>query len=486
MQSTLFVALAVTAVAHATPSASILLGASDSLSAWSSKDLSISSTDLPWRSGSKYLVLTYNISGGSWGDSFQLTNPSASLGVIPNATGLVLSVFQPPPLPLVDANVQLTAVDAHGQWQGCTIALSAAGWTNLSLSFGADSTCSSWANGPLALPLQQLMFGRKRSDAPIAGFIGFGDLAVVSDAPPSALPLPLTVRLLQPLPETSGVLTVGDGAGVAPGIEITNRFLGDCEVQLIVRMRVSAGPMGAGAGGWDGGWTNCTPPGPTVTVRGWSAVNLTCAVSAVAPAYVLVQAHYSGGSCWQEGRNIESVWEAGVAVVPPQPQRGAPIVARNVRPNVFGGQMEPSPAAAAAIGMWTIRNGPLWRWLQWSDCWEPACLDWAMYDAPLHLSAAGIEVMVDAREMAPPWAQCKNSSGPTWASIPGIPHYGDYVRCEYVDTHAFSLACTLLGCISKVQLPSTSHSPRFARTPLNRPDAHARALRRRRDDDRDK
>ena len=31
-----------------------------------------------------------------------------------------------------------------------------------------------------------------------------------------------------------------------------------------------------------------------------------------------------------------------------------------------------------------------------------------------------------------------------------------------------SLACTLLGCISKMHLPSASYTPYFARTPLNR------------------
>jgi len=43
-------------------------------------------------------------------------------------------------------------------------------------------------------------------------------------------------------------------------------------------------------------------------------------------------------------------------------------------------------------------------------------------------SAAGLEVMIDAREIAPPWAAFSNTSGPSWSEFPGPDHYDDYVR----------------------------------------------------------
>jgi hypothetical protein len=39
-----------------------------------------------------------------------------------------------------------------------------------------------------------------------------------------------------------------------------------------------------------------------------------------------------------------------------------------------------------------------------------------------------MQVMIDARELPPPWARAKNDSGGAWSEIPGPDHYGDYQR----------------------------------------------------------
>jgi hypothetical protein len=103
------------------------------------------------------------------------------------------------------------------------------------------------------------------------------------------------------------------------------------------------------------------------------------------------------------------VVEGAVALVLPQP----PLVprTRNVYPGVFGGQMFPSSAAAAIIGMRTVRSGPLWEWSQPNECWnETTCFDWSFYDDIFSSSAAGIEVRisVECQRVIPRalWCDC--------------------------------------------------------------------------------
>ena len=81
------------------------------------------------------------------------------------------------------------------------------------------------------------------------------------------------------------------------------------------------------------------------------------------------------------------VLEGAVAVVLPQP--ALEIKTRNVNPGVFGGQMFPNDASAAAIGMRTVRSGPLWEWSQPNECWnESTCFDWSFYDGIFSSSGA--------------------------------------------------------------------------------------------------
>ena len=138
-----------------------------------------------------------------------------------------------------------------------------------------------------------------------------------------------------------------------------------------------------------------------------------------------MRATVAGSECWTASDEAMVV-EGSLALVMRQPSYTP--VTRNAHSAVFGGQMEHSAAAAAAIGMWSIRNGPLWRWNQGRECWDASCFDWSFYDGVFELSEAGIEIMIDARELCPPWASARNNSGPTWASIPGPEHYDDYVR----------------------------------------------------------
>jgi hypothetical protein len=77
----------------------------------------------------------------------------------------------------------------------------------------------------------------------------------------------------------------------------------------------------------------------------------------------------------------------------------------------------------------STRDGPLWRWNQPGDCWNlSSCFMWSDYDGIFDNAAAGLDVMIDAREIAPPWAAAKNDSGPTWSEFPGPDHYADWQR----------------------------------------------------------
>jgi hypothetical protein len=187
-------------------------------------------------------------------------------------------------------------------------------------------------------------------------------------------------------------------------------------------MRNCTGSMGEGAGGFDS-WITCASNENLLAP--WTTLTLACDIPGTAPpGYVVMKAWMTASSCWTVNDTAQQL-EGGLSIL--SPRLLPPPVVRNNHTNVFGGQMTSSPAAAAAIGMLTVRHQPLWRWAQPAECWNlSTCFDWSFYDGAFPLSAAGIELMIDAREIAPPWAAAKNDSGPTWASFPGPSHYADY------------------------------------------------------------
>jgi hypothetical protein len=438
----------------ATTATALLLAATNSLTNWapcgdpSQCTLSVTSSPgevVPW-TGMPYISLSYNMSGNTWSTGL---GTSHHVQTTPDAFALTFSILQPN-LTLPSLKIGVTLIDAADKYFFSAPVL-VPGWQNLTLPFFDPSLWTPNTTAP-ALPLRQVSVGAQRI-ALGQGSLGFANLALLTNASATALPVQLEFALLQPRPDTSGVLVGGTpwaglhaaanapaagassspspspaaDAPVAVGVQVTNLYQSECTADLVVRMRAAAGPGGEPVGGWDA-WVPCAGGGSGVLVPAWSAVNATCVVdpAVVGSGIFSVQAVFNGSSCWRPENDTQTVWEAGVAVVPPQPPYTP--VQRNVRSNVFGGQMEPNAASAAAIGMVSVRSGPLWRWNQWSECWDPDCFDWSPYDAPFDLSAAGIEVMIDAREMCPPWAAWKNDSGATYSTVVGPANYPDYQR----------------------------------------------------------
>jgi hypothetical protein len=269
-------------------------------------------------------------------------------------------------------------------------------------------------------------------------WVGLADIAMVSTAE-TGFPSPVFHELVQPAPDTAGVLVAGSAEVAKLGAVFANRLERDCDVAVSVQARHSDGPMGELSE-----WANCGGTPPT-RLGPWETAELVCTIDASTSGagWTSLRSQLTASSCWGANDTVQ-VLEGAVAVVMPQP-----IVVpaqRNVNPGVFGGQMLPTPGGAAAwrIGMRTVRDGPLWHWNQPAPCWNlSTCFDWGFgYDNILKVATTGLEVMIDARELAPPWAAAKNDSGGAWSSIPGPEHYADYQRWMVVMLQRYGSVAT--------------------------------------------
>ena len=401
----------------------VLLGRGNTLSGWlfaspgGASALTVSELTAPW-SGLPFFNLTYDFSLGGWAAT--ISPDSAAILAVPGATALCFSVFRPG---AAGESMEVSLVDGSGTSRGSWPYLASPGWTNLTLPFNASDWLPRANGSSLQLPLQGLSIGAgKGNEQSSLGWLGLADVYLLTSAPPGSVPRPVVMGLVQPPGIGNGVLVAGAAPQGSPaallGVEVVNRLQAACAVNITVALRNSTGPMG------EGEWAACAA---STLLGPWAAATLSCAIPSDAPAgFVVMRAHFSSASCWSAS-DTEAVVEGSLAIVPPQPAYTP--VARNRHAAVFGGQMMSSPAAAAAVGMWSVRSGPLWEWSQPAECWDPLkCFDWHFYDDLLSLADAGLEVMIDARELAPPWAAARNGSGPTWASIPGPEHYPDYVR----------------------------------------------------------
>ena len=442
------------AAAAAALNTSVLLGRGDTLAgfatAWNvpspGNTLSISTTVAPW-SGLPFFNISYNFVSGATGDEWLTLDPTlaARLLAAPNASFLCFSAFNPNPANRTSITVAVT--DAAQRAHGANIYIPAGGWHNFSLPLSAAGPW--WpANASWLLPLQQLSLGPSRAPPFAADFgsLGLADLHLLVDAPPAAVPAPISWLLLQPGAATGGVLVAGapddGGAPALLGAHIANRLPVPCAVDAVVEVRNATGPMGEGAGGsYEASWQPCGALRSGAVLAPWETRDVTCAVSSLgAPAgWLVMRARLSNSSCWQlpgDPAQQQQVVEGAVALAFAQAPF-APTPPRSVAPGVFGGQMlPPSPLAAARLGMRTFRTqSAIWRYTQRQECWEDSanasasCFAWAKADAEVAgLVAAGMELMLDLSEMAPAWAAAKNDSGPTWAFIPGPEHYGDFQR----------------------------------------------------------
>ena len=413
-------ALALALAAVSGGDSAVLLGRGDSLASWAIDGglLSLSSDLTPW-SGLPYLNVSYDFSQGGWSALVSPLEAAAALAV-PAPTAVSFAVF----VPVGGESMVVSLTDAGGGNRGAWPYFNAPGWHNITLPLAPNA--SAWlprpANDSLPLPLRALSLGAGSGNSKFkVGWLGLADVALHTAAAPGAIPRAILMTLL---PAAGGV---GDGvfvsgsasaAAAAPGVVVVNRLLQECSAAVLVEARNSTGPMGEGA------WQPCAT---LAALPPWTARALTCALPAGAPpGFVVVRATLSASGCWTVNDTLQVV-ESSVALVGAQPAYTP--VPRNRRNNVFAGQMTSSPAAAVAIGMQTVRSGPMWDWSQHGDCWNAStCFSWGDYDSMFDLQAAGMEVMIDARADVPPRAAYKNGSGPTWASFPGPDHYADYQR----------------------------------------------------------
>ena len=373
---------------------------------------------VPW-SGLAFLNLSFSFADpGTWQVNLATDFAPGALDV-PLPVALLLSVYKPAAAGYDQAvvNVEDAGYRNFGAWPQL-----ADGWTNLTILLASL--------GNVSLPLRSVSFGPNRIDNR-TGWLGFADLAIVSAAAPGDVPQAIIVTALDVAPATHGVLVAGGNEGPAlVGVVVANRLARPCAATVEVALLNSTGVMGMPDGANDGpGWGSVTC-GSTAgaPLQAFESRVLACELddsSMPAGAYVW-RAVFTEADCWTASDGPSMV-EGGVVIAPPLP----PVTpeTRNVRAGVFGGEMELNGASAMRIGMRSVRSGPLWRWAQWDGCWEASCFSWGLYDDGLFdLSRAGVEVMLDAREMCPPWAAAKNDSGPTWSTIPGPERYADYVR----------------------------------------------------------
>jgi len=421
---------------------SVLVGRGDLLAPWAAQSppqcsLSLSSAAaaplVPW-SGLPFLNVSFDFSGGGWNCGVAPSSAAAAaLAAVPAQLNLSFSVYVP--AGSANTGIVVGVTDAADNNFGTSIYLGSSGawWKNLTIAL---VTSSFWSNGKnLSLPIKQLAFTVSSAKGPspwLSGWVGIADVAVVSGAAPGAIGVPLLQMLVQPRLDTSGVLVAGDAseAPVEVGCVLLNRLSVTCSADLVVEMRNATGPMGGGDAGFGGAWTTCASA-PAAGVAPWASLALSCVIDAATAqaGYVAVRTVFSGSDCWTANDTAlaPTVLEAGVVLALPQPP--LEVTERNVYPGVFGGQMATNAASVVRIGMRTLREGPLWHWSQPNDCWNAStCFYWSDYDGIFEDQRSGLEVMIDARELAPPWACAKNDSGGAYSSIPGPDHYADYQR----------------------------------------------------------
>lgn len=378
---------------------------------------------VPW-SGLRFLNVSFNFSGGGWTCGAQPADAGTSVARVPTQHSLSFSAFAPAGGSNAGVTIGVTDSAGNGFGQGVSIA-PGAGWRNFSINL---TTAAFWPNGRnVTLPITTFSLSASNAGND-TGWLGLADVAIVSGAAPDAIGDPVLHLLDQPRRDVAGVLVAGGGeAPVALGSIVVNRLPVPCAVSATAEMRNATGNMGQGAGGF-GGWEACATAPPVLGP--WQSVALSCVVDPATspPGWVTARGVLSAVGCGAAGGAVyPSVVEGAVVVALPQAP-APPAIARNVAPGVFGGQMLPSAAAAFRIGMRTVREAPLWRWNQPRECWTPDCFQWEDYDGILDDARAGLEVMICARELAPPWACARNDSGGAWSGIPGPDHYADYVR----------------------------------------------------------
>jgi hypothetical protein len=422
---------------------SVLLGRGNSLLGWStawntpslgnSLSISIGGAVAPW-SSLPFFNISYNFTSNVTNNEWLTLDPSyaATLLAADGAQNLTFSVFNPTPARL---SIMVTVTDYVNKGHGTSLEIPS-GWNNISIGFGPNAPW--WpANVTFALPLLQLTIGPTRTPPypTDIGWVGIADVALIVTAQPADVPSPLAWYLSQPLPETGGVVQAGSSNYTLHlGVFFMNRLPVSCSVDAIVEMRNATGPMGEGASGsFDNSWQQCATTTNT-SVNAWTAELLSCDIMPLSSpvGYIVMRARLisavcDGGAGFNETQ--QQVVEGALLLSPTLPTLKAAPSGPNLVSGVFGGQMQfPSPQAALLLGMHSIRTTvAIWKQVQPIECWEDDCFSWEKYDANYFpLASAGLELTICAMEMAPAWASAKNNSGPTWAFIPGIEHYGDF------------------------------------------------------------
>jgi len=407
----------------------VLIGRGDTLSPFSVSNpsqckLQLSSEDVtPW-SSLPYLNISFDFQSGGWNCGVQPSSDTLkAFTLVPQQINISFAVFNPKGSSNSGINIGVEDSSGNNFGQGWYLP-SGEGWQNITIALKTESFWSNGRNLTLPLKTMSLSISNNKNNN---GWIGIADLAIISSASPGSISVPLLHMLNQPRPDTNGVVNTGDGI-VNLGSILVNRLPVPCSVIARVEMRNSTGPMGQGDGGFES-WTTCAKA--PVTLTSWETVYLSCTIDAnTSPAgYITMRSIYEGSSCWTVNDTAlgTSVIEGGVVIALPQPP--VTITTRNVNLAVFSGQMIPNALSASRIGMRTVREGPLWHWSQPNDCWNTStCFDWSIYDGIFNDQEAGLQVMIDARELAPPWACARNDSGGAWSNIPGPDHYADYQR----------------------------------------------------------
>jgi hypothetical protein len=417
-----------TTVAHSAAQVTpILIGRGDSLLPFSINNPSqcsfqLSQNDItPW-SRLSYMNISFDFQNGGWNCGFQPSSEAMSaFAATPEQINISFAVYNPKGSSNTGLQIGVEDSTSTNFGQGWYLP-SGQGWQNISLEL---STKSFWSNGHnMTLPLKSISFSisnNKNNN----GWIGIADLTILSGASPGSISDPLLHMLNQPRPDTNGVVVQGDGI-IILGSVIMNRMPVPCTAIVRVEMRNSTGSMGQSDNGF-GSWTICeTAP---AILAPWETISLSCSVNAdTSPAgYITMRSVYEGSSCWTANDTLAgtSVIEGGLVLALPQPS--ITISTRNINSAVFSGQMIPNAVSASRIGMLTVREGPLWHWSQPSECWNlSTCFDWSFYDGIFDDQKAGLQVMIDARELAPPWACARNDSGGAYSNIPSPEHYSDY------------------------------------------------------------
>ena len=401
----------------------LLLGRGNVLDGWAfatpggTSSLTLSTDSVPW-SGLPYFNISYDFTTGGW--VAQVSPQDAAAIAVPDPLVLAFSVFSPEGNEGMNVEIMDANYKNEGNWPYLK-----QGWNNVTMNLTAEGGWLPAINGSMPFPLRQVSIGAGNGNQKSkVGWLGLADIYILSSASAGSVSTPLLVSLVQPTGLADGVIVSGSSGSNIPaqsiGVVVTNRLDTPCSADIVVQTRNATGPMG------DGNWETCASV--TNSIPGWTTLDLVCSVTpSSSPAgFIVMRTVYNGSSCWTVN-DSQLVLEGALSIVRPQPAYTP--VQRNKHSNVFGGQMEPSGISAATIGMWSVRNGPLWEWNQPNDCWNlTECFNWADYDGILRNAEAGIEVMICARELCPPWAAAKNGSGPTWGQIPGPEHYADYQR----------------------------------------------------------